>query len=108
MRKKLLILLLLLTFSLSSVSIVKADELFNRTAYDLLQGGWTQRVLGTGGKHWTSYQLNSYPNVRTVIATIKVLGNGVETKSGPENYAKVTSVHYVGPYDQHIHSYIVP
>lgn len=107
MRKKLATLLLLFALVVSSSSFIKADNLYQKTAYDLLQGGWTQRVIGTDGRHWTSYLLNSNPIQKTVIATVKVMSNPVETRSGI-NYAKVTSRHYVGPYDTHIHSKVVP
>lgn len=107
MRKKLAVIALLIALAGSSSLLVKADNIYKKTAYDLLEGGWVQRVTGIDGRHWTSYKLNSYPVQKTAIATIKVMSNPVETKSGT-NYAKVTSQYYVGPYDSHTHSQVVP
>lgn len=106
MRKKLAVLFLVVVL-FSSSTLVKADDIYKKTAYDLLQGGWTQRLIGIDGRHWTSYTLNSYPIQTEVIATIKVLGNPIETNPG-NNYAKITSKYYVGPYVTHTHSYLIP
>lgn len=83
-------------------SVVLADNPNQSSAHHLLEGGWDKALIGTSGRHWTSYTQRE--SDRQAIANITI--SGYRQESGLRNYrtAYIKSGRSVDLRHPHVHS----